>query len=248
MAGLIAQKLDLDPMKNFTGYEADKIVVDPLKETVAGQMNALTSVNSPMMQNARTGAKQAAAKSGLLNSSMAAGAGEKAVIQTALPIAQQDAGMYSQVARDNQGAQNAASQFNSGQQNSVASQQLAQQHALQTQQQAHNNAITQSSFNTDREYQLKQAQHTFDTSMQSLRGQQQMEIDRQQQRNALLIQNNASVANLMSSSTQAIAAIQANPDIKVADKERQIANMRAMLDQQMNFLALTADIDLGLGG
>lgn len=67
-------------------------------QTVAGQVNKLTSQNSPLMEIARTNAKQSANERGLVNSAMAVSAGETAAYQAALPIATQDAATYSKAA------------------------------------------------------------------------------------------------------------------------------------------------------
>jgi len=56
----------------------------------ATRVNNLTAQNSPLMQQARTQAKQASNQKGLLNSSMAVQAGEMAAYNAALPIASQD--------------------------------------------------------------------------------------------------------------------------------------------------------------
>jgi hypothetical protein len=63
-------------------------------ETVAGQLNTLLSSESPYVKLARSKALETANQRGLLNTSIAAGAGEKAAIESALPIAQQDAQTY----------------------------------------------------------------------------------------------------------------------------------------------------------
>ena len=76
-------------------------IVDQERGTVAGQMRGLLAENSPYLQVARTGALQTAAGRGLLNSSIAAGAGEEAAIKQALPIAQQDAQTYADIGKQN---------------------------------------------------------------------------------------------------------------------------------------------------
>ena len=76
-------------------------IVDQERGTVAGQMRGLLAENSPYLQVARTGALQTAASRGLLNSSIAAGAGEEAAIKQALPIAQQDAQTYADIGKQN---------------------------------------------------------------------------------------------------------------------------------------------------
>ena len=77
-------------------------------ETVQSQLNTILDPNSPLMRSARTRGLQAANRRGLLNSSIAAQAAEQAMIDSALPIAQQDAATYSQAARQNQDALNRA--------------------------------------------------------------------------------------------------------------------------------------------
>ena len=58
---------------------------------VSGRLHTLLQSDSPYIQRARTKAKQYANRRGLMNSSIAAGAGETAAIDAALPIAQADA-------------------------------------------------------------------------------------------------------------------------------------------------------------
>lgn len=60
-------------------------------DSVANRVTDLTKTNTPYMQAARTDAKKEANRRGLLNSSIAAGAGADAAIRAALPIASQDA-------------------------------------------------------------------------------------------------------------------------------------------------------------
>jgi hypothetical protein len=75
-------------------------------ETVEGRMTGLIDQNSRYMQQARDNAAQQANRRGLINSSIAAGAGEEAAIKSALPIAQQDAQTFYDQAKTNQSAIN----------------------------------------------------------------------------------------------------------------------------------------------
>ena len=68
--------------------------IDESKATVSGQMTGLLNQNSPYMQAATAGAMRTANQRGLLNSSIAAGEGQKAAIESSMPIAQQDAGFF----------------------------------------------------------------------------------------------------------------------------------------------------------
>jgi len=65
-------------------------------QTVQGQLDQILSSDSPLMQRAATQGAQVANSRGLLNSSMAAGAAQGAMIDRATPIASQDAQTYFQ--------------------------------------------------------------------------------------------------------------------------------------------------------
>lgn len=63
-------------------------------DTVEGRLTSLLEKDNPYLVGARTRAAQTSNARGLLNTSIAAGAGESAAIESALPIAQQDAQYY----------------------------------------------------------------------------------------------------------------------------------------------------------
>jgi hypothetical protein len=67
-------------------------------DSVAKQVNKLTSQNSPLMQQAKTAGMQTANRRGLLNSSMAVGESQREAYNAAIPIASQEA---SQIASKN---------------------------------------------------------------------------------------------------------------------------------------------------
>jgi hypothetical protein len=64
------------------------------EETVSGQLNKLLAEDSPYVQSARNKALEQGNSRGLLSSSLTAGAGERAAIDAAAPIAAQDASTY----------------------------------------------------------------------------------------------------------------------------------------------------------
>lgn len=68
----------------------------PEDDSVQSRLPGLLAKDNPLMTQARTGAAQYANKRGLLNSSIAAGAGEDAALRVALPIASQEAGQAAQ--------------------------------------------------------------------------------------------------------------------------------------------------------
>jgi len=98
---------------NVATYQPTARAINQPTETVQGQVNSILSKDSPLMQRARTLATQQMAQRGLVNSSMAAGASTAAMIDRALPMAQQDANAYQQASQDNMNAVNQAGQFNS---------------------------------------------------------------------------------------------------------------------------------------
>ena len=61
---------------------------------VSGQLKTILDEGSPLMELAKKGAQADAQRSGMLDSSMAIGAGMRAMIESALPIAQGDAAAY----------------------------------------------------------------------------------------------------------------------------------------------------------
>ena len=105
--------------------------------TASYQLNKLLSSDSPNIQSARSNGLSLANDRGMINSSIAAGASEKAAIDAAAPIAAQDASTYAAAGLSNQ---NANQQLNltgySGKINeALQAQQSAATLAQQTQQQ-----------------------------------------------------------------------------------------------------------------
>jgi len=75
-------------------YKAPDPYMPGANATVKGQMEGLLSPGSSYIQSAQQRAKEALAPRGLLNTTMMGTAGERAAIEAALPIAQQDAGAF----------------------------------------------------------------------------------------------------------------------------------------------------------
>ena len=110
----------------FTPQERE---VDTAKETTAGQLQGIMAKDNPLMQLARTQATQGMAQRGLINSSMAQGAGVAAMLEKATPIAAADAATFSNRALANQQAVNEAGMFSAGEQNKFGLQTGAQKFA-----------------------------------------------------------------------------------------------------------------------
>ena len=155
-------------------YDPTKWNMDS-NQTVQGQLNNVIAADSPLMQQAKTGALQQMNQRGLINSSMAIGAGQDAVIKNALPIAQQDATMYGRSNEFNATAGNQAGQFNTGAANQAAAQ---NQQAINTAAQFNAGTLTDASkFNMSSGLQNSQ----FNASQQN--SQREANAQRQQQAN-----------------------------------------------------------------
>lgn len=79
---------------NLPSYDAIEAYVPSGDALVSNQMNNLLNENSTYMQTARATGERTAAARGLLSSSLAGEASQKAAIESALPIAQQDAASF----------------------------------------------------------------------------------------------------------------------------------------------------------
>lgn len=115
---------------NATLAATQRVNVDPAKQTVQGQLAGILASGNPLLVQAQTRAAQSANKRGLLNSSMAVGAGESALYDAAMPIAQSDADVYNkqeftnadlaqQTELANAQSQTQTSQFNAGEANTT---------------------------------------------------------------------------------------------------------------------------------
>ena len=109
------------------GYQTPSVYDPGTTGTVAGQMEGILAKESPYLQAARERGEQYAHSRGLLSSSMAAGAAEKAAIEAALPIAQQDAATYSKAGLQQQAFEESAGLVDI---KAGASSQLAEQEAF----------------------------------------------------------------------------------------------------------------------
>lgn len=111
------------PRNTAVGYDAAQVSI-PTNETVEGRIQGIINRNSSLMKNAETRALQGMNRRGLVNSSMAVGAGQQAVLDTALPIAQQDSQSLIGARLSNANAQNTARAFTAGATNTETLQRL----------------------------------------------------------------------------------------------------------------------------
>lgn len=232
---------------NTQTYTAQQSKVDPKTETASGQVDSILAKDSPLMQRARTIATQGMAQRGLVNSSMAQGAGTAAMIDRATPIAQQDAATYSNRAIANQEAANTANQFNVGQNNQFfqqASQQefqgsqaqtdRAQQAFMQDDQQSF--LTSQSALDRKQQTDVLSAQQTFQSA--------QAALDRAQQTS--LADKSAKAQADLQTAQQNFAAAQSGLDraqqTKVQDDQQAFQEAQSKLERQQQIDLQTMQI------
>lgn len=228
-----------------TNYNATAVAVDPTKATVAGQLKGIIDAGSPLMTTAATRAKQAANAAGLMNSSMAVQAGEQAVIQTALPIAQQDASTYFNAATTNAAAENAANQFNSaaemdvGKANTAAGLQAQQFNAQQQ------NAITSQKIDLQAKAEQFNASQSNDMTKLNLDMTNKQELAAIEANYKNLMQANASSSEIYKQAVKNITDIMTNSSLGQTAKDTAVQNQIAMLRKGLEISGAVASLDLG---
>jgi len=101
---------DADVLKQDAGINSGSSYISP-ESTVSGQLNALMDSDNDYMRIQERKAKEQAANVGLLGSSAAVGATRRAAIESAMPIAQQDAKTYAEAALNEQKTYNEVSRM-----------------------------------------------------------------------------------------------------------------------------------------
>lgn len=166
-AGYDAGKANTDLAAN-TEFKPASNYVDEAKSTVAGQLNTILASDSPYIQQNERMAQEKAASRGLMNTSIATRQGQLAAIQSALPIAQQDAQTWAQ-------AQGAQQQAEYGQQTIqseaiVSGGLVAQKAAIERKNQDLNNAFQAAMTGASEQAKIwgQDLQNTFSRSMTEL--------------------------------------------------------------------------------
>ena len=165
---------------------------------------------------------QTANRRGLLNTSMAAGAGEAAAIDAALPIASADANVYGTASRENQGFSNTAGQFNAGSKNTANLQGAA----------AANTSL------------LSEQQAGQEIGLQTLKGTQAKELADIEAQYKNTTQSSASATALFSQVSKNIADIMNDPNTSAEQKQAAVDHQRNLLQSQLAIIGGIAGIDL----
>jgi hypothetical protein len=224
-----------------TGYTAQTGIVAE-KDTSAGRAAAMMTSGSPLMDIAKTEAKQAMNSTGTMNSSMAIGAGQTSMMKAAQPFAMQDSNLISRQNLTNQSEANSASRFGADATNAASRSNQAANLSADTANQAATNDA--SKFNADSQNKADTAQFSHDssTSLQDSR------LNHDTDQNALkraqdksLEQSRQASAITNNISTQ-VSAIQNNKDLTPEGKRTAIA----VLEQFGNVSLATLSTALSL--
>lgn len=233
------------PAATYTGAQttAAEWDVKP-NQTVQSQVKSIIDENSPLMQQAETRALQGANKRGLMNSSIAVGAGQAALYDVATPIAAADAstfaragefnaGAQQQVNLANQGSTNTAEQFNAASTNQVNS---------QNSQLTTNVALNNASLNTDlAKFNASQSNELTKLGMDA---QTKTELANIEASYKMLMQSNASAADLYKQMMQGTMTIMTNKDMDAATKATAIKNQIAQLNSGLGIIGQIGNLNL----
>jgi len=235
---------------------ATQVQQDQQLGTVAGRTATLIDQNSPLMQRAAAKARIAANNRGLGNSSMAVGAGETAVLDAAVPIANADAASFNGIQQNNMAADNNMKVQNAG---------MLQQTELSNA----NAANTMEMKNTSDKLQAEQFSAQQENAMATTQAQIDADTSKfnAQQSNAIIInsldqankvelagiqaaynndmQASATANGLFSSSMAAIDNIQRDSTMSAAAKQNAINQQVRMLKAGMNMAGSIAQLNLG---
>lgn len=213
--------------------------------TVQGQLNGLLSQGSPLMTIAKTRAEQEMNGKGLLNSSMAVQAGQQAMMDAALPIAQQDANVYAQNGQFNAAAANNNSQFNTAQSNQVglanqaSTNQVNQFNAGQANQVGMNNVDQMNRFG------LANLDAATKTALANLTASTQLGVAQTEANYKTNQQLQSSVAALQMSYVTQRGAIMNSTTMNDASKQSALNQLDGYYRSQANLLGVIASGDSG---
>lgn len=183
-------------------------------QTVQGQLAGITESGSPLMQRAETRAAQQANRRGLINSSMAVQAGQAALYDAALPIAQQDATVNATAAQANAGAQQQANLTNTQAQNQFTMAGTDAANAAASQKAGAQNQLTQQSNTANVQVAQSNAEAANKMSMQNLDNQFKTAISNADAQSKAYLQDASDLTK------NALATIESNYKTIIASNEQ----------------------------
>lgn len=235
-----------------TGYAPEAYTVAP-NQTVAGQLKEIIASGSPLMEQAKTYAREQMNSRGLINSSQAISAGHSAVIGAAMPIASADAQTYDRAAANTTTARNTALGFKAaadntaGLQDAAAQTQTSQFNAGQT-----NASLSEASQSANKMW-SDRLQAEQRTALQTLVGSQQLAaidatgkmqiaLTDMTNQNKLLLQTSQNASNYYTTMLQYMGQVTQNPDMTQEQKAAALNNATTMLNDALDTMTVIANI------
>jgi hypothetical protein len=226
-----------------TGYQAQTSqIAEP--DTASGRLNKITSQDSPLMQRAKQEGILTAGRRGLQNSSIAAGAAQGAMVDRALPLAQQEASQQQAQNLANQEAVNRASEVSTGRETDVSSlnAQLGTDvnkfSAAQSQEARFKNA--------DATNRMREQTMLANADLNKQYVASRFAVDAQliQSQYAALIGSNDAAAKMFSSYYDSVSQMMANQDIAPDRAAAMMTASRNMLQSGLNLIDTLSSYDL----
>lgn len=228
-----------------TGFQGAQTQVNQPTDTVQGQITGIIDANSPLMQQAARRANEAANAKGLLNSSIAVGAGQEAVMDRAMPIATQDANTYTNTRLANQNSTNAGLQFSAAAQN-----QASQTNATLGTDTSQKNAAAANNLQlTNMDQAFKTAIANTDAQnkvvLQQLGDQTKVGLANIEADYKTLMQTSSSAADMYRQTLDSIGKVVSDTNMNAAAKATAINGYMGWLKTSMNLVASINGVDLG---
>lgn len=213
-------------------------------QTVAGQVKGLIAANSPLQQQAETRALQKVNERGLLNSSLAVGAGQAALYDAALPIATADAASYGRAAGYNADTTNkfsAAGYDAANQAKAFEADATNRTSQFNTETQNRQLQADQTSINQAKQY---GAEATNKALLASLDSGTQTQLADIKANYSVLMQTSSSAADLQKQTFTNITNISNSSTMDQAAKDTAVANQIAMLKTGLGIIGAVGNLDL----
>lgn len=222
-------------------------------QTVQSQAEGIIGRDGGLMQQARGGAYQGANERGLINSSLAVGAAQDAVMGKALDIARPDAATYADSAKANAAASNTSSMYNAGQANSynIAQQELTQRNAhfqdtLKIQQADQALKASGQAFDQGHKTSLQTFEQDYKNRSLNQSGSQFLADLNSRTQTAQLDRDDRGFNSEYQAYTRHISAIDADPNLSAEAKVQMKNNAQQNLKDYVTIRGLKLDLNFGV--
>lgn len=230
--GVFQPPPDLGAWDSGQGFKPTVVGYDPVLGEITDQMlvekrlQGLLDTDNPYIQQARTQAMEQANSRGLLNSSIAAGNAQRAAIEAAMPIAQQDAEALYKQSLANQDAATAARQFAANAENQASiteTQNLAQQYQMY--------------LDTTYRDHLMNVDASIRERLAGIDQRYALELETLKQEYAIMENLDSAMAGLYADTIKSISTFLDNPDMTTAQQQTGLSVIVGNLKAGLNFLA-----------